>query len=72
MSCIKEGLEQFCKAFDQRVNFEKSHMLLPLPEQEEADMASKMGIPRTKDLVKYLGFHINQVGRNTRAHQMLL
>lgn len=51
VSCIKEGLEIFCKAFNQRMGFEKSSMLLSpnIPDEVATDLSIRICIPRTKD-----------------------
>lgn len=36
------------------------------------EMASRMGIPKTNEMRKYLGFYINKEGRNKIARQKLL
>lgn len=74
VACIKKGLGIFCKASGQLVGFGKSTIFfsLNLTDEIAEELSANMGIFRTRDLGKYLGFHINQEGRNTRAHQMIL
>lgn len=74
MACIKKGLGRFCKASRQRVSFAKSTIFFSpnLSDDVAEELSAKMGIPRTKELGRYLGFQINQEGRNTRVHQLLL
>lgn len=71
---IKEGLASFSKTAGQRISFNKSCVFLsPNVSAHEADkLSNRLGIPLTKNLGKYLGFHLLHHGRNSRAYLDLL
>lgn len=74
MACLREGLNSFCKASSQRVNFSKSSMLCStnVSEMEVRRLSQSFGVPLTKRLGKYLGHHVLQVHGNGEAHKELV
>lgn len=74
IACIKKGLELFCRALGQKVNFHKSKMFCSpcVSDQDAARMSSSLGIPLTKDLSKHLGHHLIHKDDNREAHKELM
>lgn len=64
--CIREGLEKFCSASDQKVNFGKSAMFCSanVDADEARRLSALVGIPLTENLGKYLGHRMLHRGRN--------
>lgn len=60
INLIKHGEESFCKASRQKVSFNKFHVyfFLSVPEAMALHLSSRLGIPPTDVLGKYLGFHL--------------
>lgn len=74
LECIKEGLDQFCKCSGNASIFHKSSMFISpnILEVEAERLSVKMGIPRRKEIGKYLGHFIVQDDKNKDRHKELL
>lgn len=72
--CIKEGLELFCKASRQRVNYDKSSILFSanVDAAEAKRLSDLLGVSATDCLGKYLGHHVLHRGRNSEGHKALV
>lgn len=72
--CLKEGLNSFCAASGQKVNYGKSAMLCStnVPYTEAKRLSELMGISLTDHLGKYLGHRVVHRGRNTKGHKELV
>lgn len=70
VACIKEGLESFCRASGQRINFAKSLVSFSpnISEQEMASLSAYMRILHTIKLGRYLGYHLVQQGSANNTH----
>lgn len=57
VACIKVGLNLFCKASGQKVNYNKSLMFVSsnIFEQVASRLSDSMGVPLTKEFGKYFG-----------------
>lgn len=71
---IQEGLSRFIKASSQSANFSKSNVLFSpnVPEQVTGRLSLQLGIPFTKNMRKYLGFHLRHHGNNKSIQLDLL
>lgn len=74
VDCIREGLTAFCKASEQKVNFDKSMIFIfsNVVEQEAEALCRRMGVPRTTELGRYLGHHLVQKGRNRYGYSEII
>lgn len=72
--CIKQGIEQFCKASGQKVNYSKSSMLWSsnISAVEAKRLGDCVGAPLKHSLGKYLGHHVLSRGRSGDAHKELI
>lgn len=69
-----QELDEFGKASRQKVGFNKSQVYFSLNifEKVVAFLSSRLGIPRTDELDKYLGFQLLHSGRNIRTQKELV
>lgn len=61
---IRTGLQYFCLASGQKVNFQKSTVFFSLNVSNEVanDLSQNLGIAITQDIGKYLGFNLLHKG----------
>lgn len=71
---IQEGIQSFSNASSQKINFSKSNVLFSpnVPEQKARRLNNQLGIPLTKNMGEYLGFHLKHHGNNKSIHSNLL
>lgn len=71
---IRSGLDCFAQGSGQKINYAKSnvHFSKNVSEEEEATLSTRLGIPRTRSLGKYLGFNMGHQGRSRETHLELL
>lgn len=72
--CIRDGLLSICRASGQKVSYDKS-MLLVYPNiemQAAVELSTKLGIPLTLELGRYLGHHLIYKGRSGSRQCTLL
>lgn len=71
---MQDGLQNFAQASGQKLNYSKSNVFSTpnVPEQEAVMLSLKLGIPRTTNLGKYLGFKLRHYGSNMNTHSDLL
>lgn len=72
--CILQGLQDFCKASGQLINFNKSSVYISpnVDEHKAHSLSASLGIPLTKEIGRYLGHYILHSGRNNTGHAKLL
>lgn len=74
IDCIKDGLRRFCSATGQKINYNKSPMLISpnISDQVALRLSTSIGIPRPSELGRYLGDHILHHGNNGDALNQLV
>lgn len=74
VGCVTEGLERFCRALGQKVNFQISLLYCSpkVPSQDAERLSLELGIPQTKDLGRYLGQQLVHSGNNRVAYEQML
>lgn len=74
LELIKQGLMEFCRVSWQRVSHDKSLVYLSPNVLEDVviTLSSRLGIPHTTNLGRYLGFFLLHGGRNTQNPKELL
>lgn len=74
VECILNGINKFCNASGQRINFSKSLVMFSsnLPSNETLKVSTGLGIKEVKELGTYLGHHLHHQGRSDRANSKLL
>lgn len=74
VDCIKEGLNAFCRASGQRINYNKSHLFISSNVANEGadSLCTRIGIPLTMDLGRYLGHRLAHRGRNRHGYGEIL
>ena len=63
---ISDVLKEFCSLSGQKISKEKSKILFSpnVSKEDCANMVQQLGIHKTNNLVKYLGFPFKHKGRN--------
>lgn len=74
INCTKEGLVSFCAALRQKINFAKSIIYFSpnIPKGIAKNPSENLGIPRTREMGRYLGHQVVHQERNKKAHEMIL
>lgn len=74
VDCILNGINRFCRASGQKINFNKSSVFFStnVPNAEALRLSSKLGIRPTLELGTYLGHKVHHQGRSNRANNLLL
>lgn len=72
--CILEGINRFCKAFGQRINFSKSFVLFStnLSNNQTLRLSTSLGIKRTAELGVYLGHNVQYHKSSSSENSKLL